>query len=201
MQIWVTPYTLCAMYTCVTNWKVNISVLVLDKDRHCCQSGKRTEIDGDDLKMHCYGCNAFQETPVTDGECEEDKMQDKDWWIQSWCQTLTNHPLLLVWKLGLNLCPDTTLLYNLCPDTTLSLHHFASSSCLSHLNQTPARPNIIINICVSTRAGKSKSLIWFTIRLLANKYLISGDVLNPESEGSAPSHKNLSRKVLIIKCS
>ena len=54
-----------------------------------------------------------------------------------------------------------------------------------------------------TRAGKSKSLIrWKRLkggkrqkkaekvnliykRLLAKKYLISGDVLNPESEGSA----------------
>ena len=39
------------------------------------------------------------------------------------------------------------------------------------------------------KAGKGgkrrKRRILFTIRLLAKKYLISGDVLNPESEGSA----------------
>ena len=66
---------------------------------------------------------------------------------------------------------------------------------------------------IPTRAGKSQSLIcckrlnggkkriWFSIKLLANKYFISGDVLNPESEGSAPSCKNLSRNFLILKCS
>ena len=55
---------------------------------------------------------------------------------------------------------------------------------------------------INIRAEKSKSLIcwkrlkgWkrqilFTIRLLAKKYLISGDVLNPESKVSAQSHKN-----------
>ena len=34
----------------------------------------------------------------------------------------------------------------------------------------------------------------FTIRLLAKKQLISGDVLNPESEGSAQSHNNCFQK-------
>ena len=42
--------------------------------------------------------------------------------------------------------------------------------------------------------GKGK---FFGISLLAKKDLISGDVLNPESEGSAPSYKNLSRKIWI----
>ena len=53
-----------------------------------------------------------------------------------------------------------------------------------------------------TRAGKSKSLIfwkrlkgrkgqiWYTVILLAKKkYLISGYILNPESEGLVQSHK------------
>ena len=98
-------------------------------------------------------------------------------------------------------------------------------SVLANLNIKKFWPNLYYMILtrkfsmyswIQIRAGKSKSLIrwkrlrggkrrkrriWFTIRLLANKYLISGDVLNPESEGSAPSHKNLSRTILFSKCS
>ena len=41
------------------------------------------------------------------------------------------------------------------------------------------------------KGGKrQKRRIWLAIRLLAKIYLISGNVLNPESEGSAQSHNN-----------
>ena len=61
---------------------------------------------------------------------------------------------------------------------------------LSQVNVT----NHMFVICIQIRAEKSKSLIrWkrleggkrrilFTIRLLAKKYLIRGDVVNPESK-------------------
>ena len=83
---------------------------------------------------------------------------------------------------------------------SLSSFEFLSGTHHHVLNQF--NPNFVYpwHIYVSSRAGKSKSLIrwkrliggkrrkrriWFTIRLLAKKYLISGDVLNPESKGSA----------------
>ena len=65
---------------------------------------------------------------------------------------------------------------------------------------------VLIPEDVQVRAGKSKSLIrckrltgrirriWFTIRLLAKKYLLSGDVLNPMSE-VLPSHNNCFQKL------
>ena len=51
-----------------------------------------------------------------------------------------------------------------------------------------------LKVWKSLKVRKSrKSRIWFFIRLLAKKYLINGDVLNAESEGSAQSHNNCSQ--------
>ena len=81
---------------CVTNQKVNISVLLLDKDDHCCQAGKinrkfmpimvignskcppRYGLLQREIKNECV----MEENGDGMGKNEDD-VKDKDWWVQS----------------------------------------------------------------------------------------------------------------------